>query len=125
MIAGKMVPPQCSLGYAAPEVVLAFSERKDIKASAAMDIWSLGVMVYEALTQQPAVDPFGGVDFCCELARGEAEFPWEEGDQDDKFQGSRARKLVEACLARNPESRATAASLVASISNLSKHSAAS
>jgi serine/threonine protein kinase len=114
-----MVPPQCSLGYAAPEVIVAFSERKDLQSSAAMDIWALGVIVYEALTRQAAVDPFGGVNFCLELAQGESKYPWEDGEQAFEFRGSRARKVVEACLHRDPERRVAASDIVGSFRMIS------
>lgn len=33
----------CSLGYAAPEVVLALEDKRKLAVSAAHDIWALGV----------------------------------------------------------------------------------
>ena len=47
--------PLCfTLAYAAPEVVAAFHNGEPtIKATAALDAWSLGVMAYELLTGAP------------------------------------------------------------------------
>ena len=117
--AGKETPPQCTLGYAAPEVIKAFDDKSRIMSAAAQDVWALGVMVFEAFTRKPAVDPFGGVEGCVALARGEKQYPWEAAEQAQAFGGSRARQLVESCLERDPEQRPTAAALVNAITMIS------
>ena len=121
MHAGEETPPQCTLGYAAPEVIIAYDNKQRVAAAPAQDVWALGVMVFEAFTRKPAVDPFRGAEGCKQLARGEAKYPWEEGEQDQEFGGSRARRLVESCLARDPEQRPTAAALVEAIRLISNH----
>ena len=117
--AGKETPPQCTLGYAAPEVIKAFDAKSSVTSAAAQDVWALGVMVFEAFTRKPAVDPFGGVEGCVALARGEKQYPWEAEEQAKAFGGSRARQLVESCLARDAGERPTAAALVNAISMIS------
>ena len=112
---GTEARPQCTLSYAAPEVILGFDEKRNVTAEPAQDIWALGVMVFEAFTRQAAVDPLCGVGGCTALARGDKLYPWEAQDQENEFGGSRARKLVESCLARDPEQRPTAQTLVESI----------
>ena len=112
---------QCTLGYAAPEVVIAYDNKRPVTAAAACDVWALGVMVFEAFTRKPAVDPFGGAEGAKKLARGELRYPWEAGELDETFGGGRVRRVVEACLARDPAARPTAAALVHNISLISSH----
>ena len=102
-------------------MVIGFHEQRAVPAAPSQDVWALGVMVFEALTRRPAVDPFGGAEGCKKLARGEAQYPWEGGEQDREFGGSRARQLVESCLARDPERRPAAAALVEAIRMISNH----
>lgn len=123
--AGEEAAPQCTLRYAAPEVVIAFANKRTVTASPAQDVWALGVMVFEAFTRTPAVDPLGGVDGCTALARGEALYPWEGNVDDEEFSGSRARQLVESCLTRDPADRPTAAALVEAIRLFSNRAGAS
>ena len=115
------MPPQCTLGYAAPEVIVAYERKEEVIADAASDIWALGVMVFEAFTRKPAVDPFGGAEGAKKLARGELKYPWEEAELDKAFGGSRARLVVQSCLARDSAARPTAARLVQGISHISNH----
>ena len=51
-LAGERMPPQCTLGYAAPEVVIAYDEKRNVVATAALDVWGLGVIIFEAFTRQ-------------------------------------------------------------------------
>ena len=123
-ITGQEMLVACTMGYAAPEVVIAYDDQRRVTAAAACDVWALGVMVFEALTRTPAVDPFQGVEGAKKLARGELRYPWEGEELDRTFGGSRARRVVEACLARDPAARPTAAALVQSISLISTHTEA-
>ena len=123
-IAGKEAPAQCTLGYAAPEVIRAFDDKALVTVDPAQDVWALGVMVFEAFTRKPAVDPFGGVEGCVALARGDKQYPWEAEEQAKAFGGSRARQLVESCLAREPEKRPSAAALVDAINMISNRTEA-
>lgn len=121
--AGQEAPPQCTLGYAAPEVVIAFDERRSIVTDPACDIWALGVMVFEAYTRSHAVDPLAGVKGAVQLARNEASYPWEAEEVEDTFGGSRGRRVVEACLARDTAQRPSAEALVEAIGRISKRTA--
>ena len=102
-------------------MIIAYNDKRPITADAACDVWALGVMVFEAFTRQPAVDLFGGADGTLKLARGELAYPWEAAELDKAFGGSRARRVVEACLARDPAARPTAAALARSITLISNN----
>lgn len=95
---------------------MAFENNIKVTTATPQDVWALGVMVFEAFTRMPAVDPLGGAKGCSALARGEQLYPWESQAQGGAFDNSRARKLVESCLARDPAARPTAAALVGAIS---------
>jgi serine/threonine protein kinase len=107
-----MVNARCTLAYATPEVVLAWHDKQKVKASEAHDIWALGVMVFEALCQEAAIDPFGGPPLCVRMAQGKEQYPWEGRKKGGLFWDSRARDLVKACLARDPSIRPPAAEVV-------------
>ena len=100
-------------------MVVAFDEKRKVEAAPAQDVWALGVMVYEAFTRNPGVDPFGGANGAKQLARGELQYPWEAAELEWPFGGVRAQRAVLSCLARNPTVRPTAAALVESISRIS------
>ena len=52
-VAGTRAGLRFTLKYAAPEVVHAFeSGARDIKVDAAVDIWALGMIAFELLTEQ-------------------------------------------------------------------------
>lgn len=112
---------QCTLGYAAPEVVRAHYAHQPLAALPSQDVWALGVMTYEAFAREPAVDPWAVRGHCADLAGGAASYPWEAGAPASAFGGSRARDLVERCLARDPRRRPTAAALVQSLRLISSH----
>lgn len=109
--AGQKDPPQCTLGYAAPEVVNAWHARQSIAAAPTHDIWALGAMAFEALTRVPAVDPAAGDAGCVALARGSAQYPWERGDFLHYLGGERAAPAVRSCLERAPGGRPRASEL--------------
>ncbi|KAG0086341.1 hypothetical protein BGZ93_000165 [Podila epicladia] len=44
---------RCTFSYASPEIILANSKAKGVMAKASLDIWSLGLVIYELLTDMP------------------------------------------------------------------------
>ena len=53
---GAPVAPDCTLDYAAPEVVAAVAGGGAIPAQPAMDAWALGVVSFELLTGKRALE---------------------------------------------------------------------
>lgn len=102
------------MAYAAPEVLIAHSAGGAVLVEPAQDIWALGCMVYECLTEAPAVDPYHGQAMALAMAQGEAPYPWEEGGEEENpmFARSRARTTVLACLSRDPTQRPSAEALL-------------
>ena len=116
---------QCSLTYAPPEVFQSYSAGERFAAHPAADIWALGVMVYEALTDDIVFPPFvTSASDVLAAASGSVRYPWEL-DRDKQFSRYRIRPAVEACLARDPAARPTAASLIAQIDRLANVTATS
>jgi serine/threonine protein kinase len=109
--AGELAEPKMTRAYASPETVSAYQNRQMVMVTAALDIWSLGVVVFEAFAKEPAVPPGNG-DVCSRRAEGTEQYPWERTGTIRGFSDSRACEIVQACLARDPAMRPTAAELV-------------
>jgi serine/threonine protein kinase len=111
--AGTQADAHCTVGYAAPEVLLAHERHELITVDPAQDIWSLGVMVFECLTEKAAIDLFSS-ERAVSMARGDTAYPWEEAQVENDFimMSSGARSSVLACLSYNPDERPTAADLL-------------
>ena len=116
--AGERASSQCSLAYAAPEVLQSYAAHARCAAHPAADIWALGVIVYEALTDDIVFPPFvkRPTDIFA-AASGTARYPWEL-DQDAQFSRYRIRPVVVACLARKAAARPTAVQLLAQLDRL-------
>ena len=116
--AGELVKPRCTLSYAAPEVVAACEEPSDIVAAPAQDIWALGVMAFEAVNGRRAIDSTPELFQC---AAGSKLYPWDTAKLDTappQWRKSRLRPVIQACLARDPALRLTAAAVVSRVEHL-------
>jgi serine/threonine protein kinase len=117
-----MVMPMCTLSYAAPETVIAIMD-PDVRpqlADVAVDVWSLGVMAYECMTNTRVLPNECGRQSVIACARGDAPYPWERprDQQHPKWASSNARQALELCLARDPAHRPDARRLHQSLSSL-------
>lgn len=114
-------PLSFSLKYAAPEVVAAY-EAKDrtIVANPAMDMWALGLMAYELLTDTSAFPTGTSARAVCDQIAGRAPLPWEDPDAGPERLAKlrMLRRSLTSCLARDPAHRPTSTQLLASWNRL-------
>ena len=106
-----MHPVRCSLSYAPPEVVTAHFHGKPIAVHPSADIWALGVMAFEVLSGRRAMQSISELYL---FASGAQSYPWEAAPDAaaEPWRKLRLWSLVEACLARDPAARPTAAMVV-------------
>lgn len=114
--AGDEAPMRCSLHYAAPEVLQSYRSGKPIAASPSADIWALGVMAFEALTNTHVFPAFVSTsNDVYAAASGTTRYPWESQRGDARIVRLRVWPILAACLARDPAARPSAAQLLASL----------
>ena len=157
--AGQSVRPAGTLNYAAPETVrlLApsvlqpkaqqahaigadasnaadagwhhYNEPKQ-SAEPSMDIWGLGVVAVELLTDRGELFSFASEETVCLCAMGELRYPWKMTSEDlesscrsdfTEREQNVVRKLIEGCLAINPSDRVTARQVVDMLEPLVGH----
>ena len=111
--AGTMRGLSYSLQYAAPEVLAAVEAgATSIATSAAADIWALGVIAYELLTNSRAFGMGSTRANVMAQVLGREAAPWEQAPRAVGATLRGLRRSVMACLQRDPEQRPTAAQLV-------------
>ena len=107
------MPITFSPSYAPPEVARSL-ERKDanISADAAADMWALGLMAFELLTNEPVFPPIVSTrDTIWAQLCGREALPWEDGAsrQAEKLVQLRGlKRAILQCLQRLPAERPTA-----------------
>jgi serine/threonine protein kinase len=111
----------CTLRYAAPEAVNAHTAGAEIVVEPSLDIWAIGVIMFECLTGGRTFHVYGGLEEMYECAEGVKMYPWEVPAEElpQSWRSSRARKLFSGCLDRDPAARPTAQQLLQSLSKLS------
>jgi serine/threonine protein kinase len=116
MGAGEAAPLAFSIAYAAPEVIEAYEQNdRLIVADPAIDIWALGVIAFELLTNVPSFAPGTNKQTALDIIAGRGQFPWEKpGNQELLSRLRRLKGTILSCLDRNASKRPTAASLVKS-----------
>lgn len=104
----------CTLPYAPPEAINADRDREDLTVAPSLDIWALGVIVFEALTGQPPFPPCCGSRSIAACAAGETPYPWETGvgEVPEAWTNARMHELVAPCLSRDPAQRPSAQALL-------------
>lgn len=119
-----MAPLMLSMAYAAPEAVNALRRGDStIRATEALDIWAVGVMAFELLTDTAVFPPFTPKAHVLRVAAGAAAgggpdaplYPWEGDGEAATTARSRLKRLepsIMRCLARRAEERPTAAEVL-------------
>lgn len=88
-------------GYMAPEVLqLLDNNREDSAYTSAVDVWSLGCLLYYILTKQI---PFGRLHSLIDFSEGRTTFP--EGPLRENRVSSSGRAFISGLIERLPESR--------------------
>jgi serine/threonine protein kinase len=123
--AGQCSQVSCSLGYAPPEVVNAHADKSELVVEPSLDMWAIGVIVYECLAGCRAFDC--GVREVQECAKGSKPYPWERPLQElpRGWRKSRARNVFQGCLSRDPKARPSAADVQQHLLKLSDTSTCS
>ena len=124
--AGAMAPLPSnvsSLAYTAPEVLASIgpSNPPSARASAEADMWALGVVAFELLTNERAFPLDTAPQVIHAALGGQAPLPWEDGapgaeERREKLRG--LRRLVMPCLARDPAQRPSAKTVLHSWHNM-------
>jgi serine/threonine protein kinase len=111
----------CTLRYAPPEAINAHTAGTNIIVDPSLDMWAIGVIVFESLTKSRAFQVHGGVEEAYECAEGAKLYPWERPVEElpAQWRRSRACSLFLQCLERDPAARPTAEQLLQSLVKLS------
>jgi serine/threonine protein kinase len=106
--------------YAAPEVLRAFENKEvTVLVDTSMDMWSLGVMAFELLTDAPAFPRDIKQEDIIDQLVGRKPLPWEQIGAKGKLDKLRMlRRSLVKCLSRNPSERPTAKALLMSWNRL-------
>jgi serine/threonine protein kinase len=103
--------------YAAPEVIAAYHAQQQIRAQPSVDIWALGVVMFEVLTGTQIMQYCRTMDELADFASGKKAYPWESAPQ-AFFENSNTHAMVRECLRRNPALRPSASALKADVESM-------
>jgi serine/threonine protein kinase len=120
IIAGKASFVSCSPLYAPPEAINAYEAKEQISIEPSLDIWAIGVIVYECLARCRAFHAHSALEKVFECAQGLEPYPWERPlhDLPEGWLNSRSRTFFGTCLLRDAAARPTAAQLLKSLNKL-------
>jgi serine/threonine protein kinase len=112
--AGKDADLSLTLSYGAPEVMASYEARQRTHvATAAADVWALGVIAFELLTGEPVFPAMATQSEISSAILGRAEMPWEGPRRSELLRRLRVFKAnVLECLERDPEKRPPIESVV-------------
>jgi eukaryotic-like serine/threonine-protein kinase len=105
-----------SLNFAAPELIIAKEAgMQSVPVSTAADIWSLGLVAYEALMGRRTFSPGTRDSEIQNMLAGRLPLPWDESDP---TQLRTLKHSVLECLSRRPDHRPSAENVHEAWSNL-------
>ena len=118
------MPVAGTLPYAPPEVVNALHAGEAATVQPSHDIWSLGALAFECISQTPLPLAFGDGDAIRACAAGERPYPWEEPEerQAGEWVRAHARGALLQCLRRDPAARPSAAGLLRALAQINMQS---
>ena len=102
----RSVCPACALAYAPPAVVTA--RGNNVAVAGGHDVWALGVLTFEALSQRRA---FSSGEHIIACAAGSRRYPWHDCSA-PTWRQSPLRPLVLGCLTPCERARPTAADVL-------------
>ena len=113
--AGETCPLSFSISWAAPELAAAFFRGEDtIVADPAADMWALGVIAYELITNSRVFGVSENRKSALHKIIGRDSLPWEHPDPEvnklSKLRGLRG--MILACLSRDASQRPASHELV-------------
>jgi serine/threonine protein kinase len=111
----------CTLRYAPPEAINAHTAGMDMVVDPSLDMWAIGVILFESLSRSRTFQIHGGAEEAYECAEGAKQYPWERPVEElpVQWRRSRACSLFSRCLSRDPAARPTANQLLQSLHRLS------
>jgi serine/threonine protein kinase len=112
--AGQRTDLSLTLAYSAPEVMASYeSKQRTHIATAAADVWALGVIAFEMLTGEPIFPPLATHSEISSAAIGRSEMPWEGPRRGELLRKLRVFEAsVLECLERDPGKRPPIESVV-------------
>ena len=113
--AGELEWPRCTPAYAPPDMVVAVQVDRDVVVSPAQDMWSLGLMAYEAIVGAVLQTSRSKVE---DYVSGTMPYPWElpADAQPATWRHSHLRDVLAPCLARDPAARPSASVVLDALS---------
>ncbi|KAF9138220.1 hypothetical protein BGX30_009414 [Mortierella sp. GBA39] len=104
---------RCTFSYAAPEILEGHSTATAVRAKGSLDIWSLGLVIYEFLTDQPLFQTDEQAKEKLLVSGGGAGRGVQQVRYfDSKYIDKAYQPLLDAMLARDPERRLTASQIL-------------
>jgi serine/threonine protein kinase len=93
----------------------------DMVVDPSLDMWAIGVILFESLTRSRTFQIHGGAEEAYECAEGAKQYPWERAVEElpVQWRRSRACSLFSRCLSRDPAARPTSKQLLQSLHRLS------
>jgi serine/threonine protein kinase len=117
---GECCSVRCTLKYAPPEAVIAHKGNSNLVVHPALDMWAIGVILFESLTKRSTVQKYSGYEEVCKCAEGAKKYPWEQPMPPREWRKSRAYHIFSSCLARDPAKRPTAKQALQSLLRLNE-----